>query len=287
MLVTLKEILSFAEKNNSAVGAFNVTSLECIMAVIEAAEELDYPVIIQHAPVHEQYIPFETIAPIMILAAQKAKVPVCVHLDHGDDLNLVKRALELGFTSVMYDGSSLPLAENIKNTKIAVEMARKYNASVEAEIGVMIHKKTTFADEVVPEITADMYTNPDDALKFYQETKIDALACSFGNIHGIYAKEPKLDYDRIQKIHELVNIPLVMHGGSGIDRQGYENSIIRGIRKINYYTYMAKAAGEQISMKNDYHFYHDIVVDAIKIMKENAKQAMSIFSMRNPSIKTK
>lgn len=287
MLVTLKEILNIAEKNNSAIGAFNVPNLECVMAVISAAEELDYPVIIQHAPLHEQYVPFETIAPIMLQAARNAKVPVCVHLDHGDDLNQIKRALELGFTSVMYDGSSLPFEENIKNTKIAVEMARKYNASVESEIGVMVRKETTFMDEVVPEMTEDMYTNPDDVLKFYLETKIDALACSFGNVHGIYAKEPKLDYPRIQKIHELVKIPLVMHGGSGIDRQGYENSIIRGIRKINYYTYMAKAAGEQISMKNDYHFYHDIVMDAIKIMKENAKEAMSVFSMRNPSIDIK
>lgn len=285
MLVTLKEILSWAEKNNSAVGAFNVPTLECVMAVISAAEELDYPVIIQHAPLHEQYVPFETIAPIMLKAAKDAKVPVCVHFDHGDDLNQLARALELGFTSIMYDGSSLPLEENIKNTKIAVEMAKKYGASVEAEIGVMVRKETTSYDEVVQEMTDDMYTDPQQALYFYNQTKIDALAGSFGNVHGIYAKAPKLDYDRIAKIHELVQIPLVMHGGSGIDRKGYENSIIRGIRKINYYTYMAKAAGEYIASKNDYHFYHDVAMDAIKIMKENAKEAMLTFSMRNPSIK--
>lgn len=281
MLVTLKEILNYAEEHQSAIGAFNVPNLECIMAVIEAAEELDYPVIIQHAPLHEEFVPFEVIAPIMLKAAKDSKVPVCVHLDHGTDLNQLHRALELGFTSIMYDGSNLPFEENIKNTKIAVQMAKEFHASVEAEIGRMVRKETVKTDEIVPEITEDMYTNPFDAQRFVLQTKIDALACSFGNIHGIYAKKPKLDYDRIKTIKELVGIPLVMHGGSGVDQQGYEKSIENGIRKINYYTYMAKAAGESIAQnKKEYHFYHDIVMDAIKVMKENAKQAMEIFSMR-------
>ena len=285
MLVTLNEILKYAEEHNCAIGAFNVPNLECITAVISAAEELNHPVIIQHAPLHNQYVDFDVIASIMLAAARNSKVMVCVHLDHGSDIDEIKHAIDLGFTSVMYDGSDLSFEENVKNTQIVVEMAHAKGVSVEAEIGVMVRKETVSYDEVVPEMTPDMYTDPAQADEFVKLTKIDALACSVGNIHGIYAAKPKLDYERIDTIKKLVGIPLVMHGGSGIDREGYERSISFGIRKINYYTYMAKAAAEYIvKNENDYHFYHDIVMDAIKVMKENSKNAMEIFSMRKPSI---
>ena len=140
-----------------AIGAFNVPNLECITAVISAAEELNHPVIIQHAPLHNQYVDFDVIAPIMLNAARNSKVMVCVHLDHGSEIEEIKHAIDLGFTSVMYDGSDLSFEENVKNTQIVVEMAHAKGVSVEAEIGVMVRKETVSYDEIVPEMTPDMY----------------------------------------------------------------------------------------------------------------------------------
>ncbi len=137
MLITMKAILELAEVKNIAIGAFNITSLEGIQAVLEASEELNQPVILQFAPVHEAIIPMKVIGPIMLMMAERASVPVAVHLDHGDDLSILKKALDMGFTSVMYDGSALSFEENAANTRIAVEMAGTYGASVEAEIGAM------------------------------------------------------------------------------------------------------------------------------------------------------
>jgi len=137
MLVNLQELMSYAEKNNCAIGAFNTPNLESVMAVLQNAETYQVPVIIAHAQVHEDVMPLETIGPIMVLCAKKAKVPVCVHLDHGESLDYIEKALELGFTSVMYDGSKLAFEDNVENTLKAVKLARKYGAGIEAELGVM------------------------------------------------------------------------------------------------------------------------------------------------------
>lgn len=276
MLVNLKEILAIAEEKGISIGAFNTPNLTNLKAVIAAAEELNMPVIIMHAQVHEEMglCKMEEIAPIMLMFAKAAKVPVCVHLDHGEDMNYVKRGLEIGFTSVMYDGSNLSTEENTANTKHMVEYAAKYGASVEAEIGSMGSREGSSGGE-----DTSIYTDPDQAKAFVEATGIDALACAFGTVHGFYAKEPKLDFERLSKIRSLVNMPIVMHGGSGVSEADYKEVIKRGVRKINYYTYMSKAGGAAISNK-EYAQFHDALIDAEKAIKEDVKRAMTIFSSK-------
>lgn len=272
MLVTLTEILKLAEEQKVAVGAFNTPNSSAARAVIAAAEELDAPVILMHAQVHEEMglCTLEEVAPMMLSFAKRAKVPVCVHLDHGTDLDYVERGLALGFNSVMYDGSTLPTEENIANTKKAVAMAAKYGASVEAEIGSM------GAREGGSNTDASIYTDPAQAKAFVAETGIDALACAFGTAHGFYKDTPKLDMERLSEIRANISAPIVMHGGSGVSEEDYREVIRRGVGKINYYTYMAKAGAEAISGKT-YAQLHDALLDAEKAMKENVKYAISVF----------
>lgn len=276
MLLNLKEILEIAKEKKIAVGSFNTPNLSSLKAVISAAEELNQPVIIMHAQVHEEMglCAMEEIAPIMLMYAKAAKVPVCVHLDHGTDPEYVKRGIRLGFTSVMYDGSDIGVEENIKNTKMIVSQAKECNVSVEAEVGSMGSREGGINAK------ASIYTEPNDAADFVAETKIDALACAFGTVHGLYMTEPKLDFERISRIKSLTNIPLVMHGGSGIKDDDYREVIKRGISKINYYTYMAKAGAEAVSQKT-YTQFHDVIKDAENAMRENVKRAISIFSENN------
>ncbi len=273
MLVTLKEILKLAEAKKCAVGSFNTPNFESLKAVIGAAEELNQPVIIMHAQVHEEMgiCKMDEITPIMLFMADRASVPVCVHLDHGTELNYVKKGLDLGFTSVMYDGSEETLDINRANTSVIVECAARYGASVEAEVGSMGARE---AGEGGGE---SIYTDPELAKAFVEETGIDALACAFGTAHGIYLKKPQLDFDRVKRIYSLIDVPIVMHGGSGVSHEDYKKVIECGVRKINYYTYMAKAGGEVVSNK-EYIQFHDVVNDAITAMKENVQGAIKVFA---------
>lgn len=273
MLVNLKQILKIAEEKKIAIGAFNTPNMTSARAIIGAAEELGQPVIIMHAQVHEEMglCAIDEVAPMMLGFAKKAKVPVCVHLDHGTDIDYVTRGLELGFTSVMYDGSVLPKEENIANTKIAVELAKKKGASVEAEIGSMGAREGGGVDG------SSIYTDPDEAAEFVAATGIDALACAFGTAHGFYKDTPKLDFERLSKIYDNIDVPIVMHGGSGVSEEDYREVIKRGVRKVNYYTYMAKEGGEAISGKT-YSQLHDALIDAQKAMQENVKKAITVFS---------
>ena len=277
MLVTLKEILAIAEERKIAVGAFNANSLAALRAIMGAAEELQQPVILMHAQIHEEMglCTMEEVAPIMLAAAKKATVPVCVHLDHGTDLDYIKRGLELGFTGVMFDGSTLSVEENFEKTKITVEWAKQTGASVEAEIGSMGNRESGNAGDM--ENPESIYTDPDMAVRFVKETGIDALACAFGTVHGMYLKEPKLDFPRLDKINHMVDVPLVMHGGSGVSPDDYRRVISLGVSKINYYTYMAKAGAEAINGKT-FTQYHDIVTAATNAIKADVMKAMKIFS---------
>lgn len=272
MLVTLKNILKIAQANKCAIGSFNTPNFESIRAVIGAAEELNQPVIIMHAQVHEEMgiCKMDEIAPIMLFMAERSSVPVCVHLDHGTDLDYIRRGLDLGFTSVMYDGSLLADELNFANTAIAVEVAARYGASVEAEIG------SVGARESGTEGGESIYTTPEAAQRFSRETGIDALACAFGTAHGIYLKEPKLDFERLGEINRVTDVPIVMHGGSGVSHDDYRRVISLGVRKINYYTYMAKAGGESVSGKT-YKQFHDAANDATAAMKEDVKAAIGVF----------
>lgn len=274
MLANLNEVFKYAEAHKCAIGAFNTPTLEAIRAIIENAEELNVPVIISHAECHEGESPLDVIGPVMVMMAKKAKVQVCVHLDHGEHVEYIARALELGFTSVMYDGSLLPYEENVKNTQKVVELAKKYHASVEAEIGALA------AREGGGEGGSAMYTEPDEAKMFVEATHIDALACSFGTAHGIYKVKPKLDFERIKTIRKLINIPLVMHGGSGLPHEDYIQAMECGVEKINYYSYMGKAgvtsALEAIN-SHKYTFYHEIAYQAYLGMKQDSLVAMKVF----------
>jgi len=276
MLVNLNEILAIAEEKNCAVAAFNTPNLECITAVLNAAEKLNVPVMITHAELHESVAPLSIIGPVMVQAAKNAKVPVCVHLDHCETLPYMERALELGFTGVMYDGSLLPYEENVANTKAAVAMAKKYGANVEAEIGQLASREGgTEANSGGP-----VYTDPDLAVKFCAETGIDALAPSFGTAHGIYKSKPVLDLDRVKVIAEKTGLPLVMHGGSGVSDEDYRTAIQNGIRKINYYSYMSKAGVSAVKAmldQEDVTFFHDLALAAQKAMEADAERAMRIF----------
>lgn len=274
MLVNLKNILKAAEARGCAIGSFNTPNLMSIKAVIGAAEELNQPVIIMHAQVHEEMglCKMEEMAPIMLFMAERASVPVCVHLDHGTDMDYVKRGLELGFTSVMYDGSELSVDENRANTCMIVEAAERFGASVEAEVGSM------GARESGGEGGESIYTDPSLAREFVDDTGIDALACAFGTAHGLYLTAPKLDFDRLSKINDMIDVPIVMHGGSGVSEEDYKEVIRRGVRKINYYTYMAKAGGEAVSKMSDMTFFHDIAVEAERAMRENVSEAIKVFA---------
>ena len=277
MLVNLEYVLKIAEEKNCAIGSFNTPNLENMIAVISAAEELNVPVIIMHAQCHEEYAPLDIVGPIMLLMAKRAKVPVCVHLDHCEDLDYLKRAIDIGFTSVMLDASSLPYDENVKMTKEAVCLAHPKNISVEAEIGVLGGRE---AGNQKPLTKEEMYTDPDLAKKFVDDTNIDALACSFGTAHGIYKVKPELDFDRIQRINKLCNLPLVMHGGSGVSSEDYVKAIKCGVRKINYYSYMSREgvyAAREI-LKKDITFYHELASYATSKMKEDVIRALKIFN---------
>lgn len=276
MLVNLVEILKLAEEKKCAVGAFNTPNLECVYAVLAAAEKLNVPVILSHAELHEEVSPLAKIGPVMVQAAKNAKVPVCVHLDHCETLSYMREALDIGFTGVMYDGSTLPYAENLANTKKAVAMAKTYHCGVEAELGALASREGGAANTSGP-----VYTDPDEAVEFCRETGIDALAPSFGTAHGIYKSKPVLDLERVKVIAEKTGLPLVMHGGSGVSPEDYRTGIANGLRKINYYSYMSKAgtqAVKELLAKEDVTFFHDLALAAEKAMSADAEKAMRVFA---------
>lgn len=287
MLVTLNEVMKIAEEKKIAIGSFNTPNLEGLQAVIEAAEKLSLPVIIQFAQCHEPWIPLSVIGPIMVEAAKRAAVPVCVHLDHGETLEYLQQALDLGFTAVMYDGSVLPYEENLANTKKVVEMAAKTGASVEAELGSMGKRESGTGENSGAEDETKIYTDPEQASLFVRETGIDALACSFGTTHGIYLSEPKLDFEVVRNVRKLTNnIPVVMHGGSGVSKEDYRKAIEAGVRKINYFTYMDKSGGNAATdylenlKEGEPVFFSSISMAARDAMKENIMAAMLQFALQ-------
>lgn len=285
MLVTLREILQIAENRKIAVGAFNAANLESLQANVATAEELKVPMILQFAQCHEEWIPLKLIGPLMVDFAKKASVPICVHLDHGETLDYLQQALEIGFTGIMYDGSTLPYGENLANTQEAVRMAVDYGAGVEAELGSMGRRESGAGDGSGAEDETKIYTDPEQARDFVEQTGIDALACSFGTTHGIYLKQPKLDFDVVRRVRELTgNIPVVMHGGSGVSSEDFRRAIEAGVRKINYFTYMDKAGGNATaqylgSLKEGEPIFFSSVIEAAREgMKENVKAAMKVFA---------
>lgn len=270
-LVKMKDILQLAEDNNYGVGAFSVANMEMVIAAVRTAEELRSPLILQIAEVRLGPSPLHLIGPMMIEAAKKATVPVAVHFDHGETEEKIVEALEIGFTSVMFDGSSLSLEENIAKTKKVVQLAKKYGATVEAEIGRVGGSEDGSIDIEIA------ITSVEEAKQFTDETRVDALAIAIGNAHGIYKGNPKLRLDRLEEINNVVEIPLVLHGGSGISQEDFRTAISHGIRKINVATStfnnVIKRVNENIPFDN-YFKYHEQVIQAAA---ENVKAHMEMF----------
>ena len=286
MLVTLKELLDQAKIEHKAVGAFNGTTLEAIRGIIQAAEELNCPVILQHAQSHDDIINLEEIGPVMKYYAERAKVPVALHLDHGSSFERCVQALRLGFTSVMYDASAKSFEENAEETKEIVRIAHAVGASVEAEIGhiftsEVVHGEGGSADSKDDyDDLDDIYTDPEVAKKFVELTGVDCLAIAFGTTHGVYLTEPKLDLPRVAKIREAANVPLVMHGGSGVSDEDYAVAIENGICKVNYYTYMNVAGGKaskEFWKDDETNFYDSMAIKVTEAIKEDVKHAIKVF----------
>lgn len=280
MLVNMNTVLGYAEERGCAIAAFDTPNLEILLAVIDAAEKRNEPVIIQHAQLHEDVTHLDVIGPIMMDRARKALVPVCPMLDHATNTGYVQQALDIGFTAIMYDGSGRPYEDNVAATRDVVAMCHAAGVDVEAEIGVTYgHEGNQQEDGGA----GNRYTDPELAQRFVADTGIDALAASFGTVHGFYRSKPKLDFERITRIRELVGIPLVMHGGSGLSREDTRRSIECGIRKINYFSYMSHAGVEGVRRlfdEGDPKLFHELANAAQAAMEVDAENAMEMFSMK-------
>lgn len=274
MLVNMRELLADAQKGNYAVGSFSVANMEMVLGVLQAAKELNAPVILQIAEVRLKQSPLELIGPLMVAAAKNADTPVAVHFDHGKTVEKITQALEIGFTSVMFDGSHLPLEKNMETTKRVIEIAKKYGASVEAEIGCV------GGSEDGSEDIAINCTKPEDAVRFESETGVDALAIAIGNAHGNYKSTPKLRFDILQEVDERTSVPLVLHGGTGITPDDFVKCSHNGIKKINIATATFDAVENTVRRcynENNINGYYDLQGAEVQGAYENAKKHILIF----------
>ena len=271
----MRDLLNDARKGGYAVGSFSVANMEMILGVIKAAEETRSPIILQIAQVRLNHSPLDIIGPAMLAAAATATVPVAVHLDHGTTLECIGKALRLGFTSVMFDGSHLSLEENIDMTKQVVAMAAPYGAAVEAEIGCV------GGSEDGSEDIAIRCTSPEQARIFAERTGVDALAIAIGNAHGFYKEAPCLRFDILQNVASATDIPLVLHGGTGIEPEDFIRCHQEGIKKINIATATFAASERKVREgyeKGEISGYYDVHQREIQGAYENAKRHMEIFN---------
>ena len=229
--VTSEKMLLDAQKDGYAVGAFNVENMEMVMAVIAAAEELRAPLMMQTTPSTIKYAGLDMYLANVKAAAERASVPVCLHLDHGDSFDLAMRALRTGYTSIMIDGSHNVFEENIAITKAVADACRPSGIPVEAELG-----KVGGKEDDLDGGTGNGYTDPLEAKEFVERTGVDSLAVAIGTAHGVYKGVPKLALDRLAEIRKVVDIPLVLHGASGLSEEAVVESIKRGICKVNFAT---------------------------------------------------
>jgi fructose-bisphosphate aldolase class II len=229
-LTKMSPLLLKAKNEGYAVGSFSVANMEMVLGVIRALEETQSPAIIQIAEVRLKQSPLDLIGPLMVAAAQNAKVPVAVHFDHGKTEEKIRQALDIGFTSVMFDGSHLPFEENCASTSKINRIAKEYGADCEGEIGCV------GGSEDGSENIAINCTSPDQALEFYRNTGVDALAVAIGNAHGNYKQTPHLRFDILKQTASLVPVPLVLHGGTGIAPDDFRKCVSLGIHKINIAT---------------------------------------------------
>ena len=276
MLVNLNEVLKKAQKGKYAVGLFNTTDTDMLQAVIEAAEESNSPVILGTAEVLLPYGELKLIAPSVIAAAKRAKVPVVVHYDHGLTFDRCIEALKLGFSSIMFDGSAKPYEQNIAETREMVKIAHAFGATVEGEIG---HVGEAAKED---NLLTDMYTTPEEAKAYLEATGVDALAVAIGSAHGVYKKKPMLNIERLKEISSAVKVPLVLHGGSGLSDDDFKNTIRNGIAKVNIFTDLC-LAGERAMKDGEEKKLGYLETRNLKVeyIKEAVKHKMTLFGSVN------
>ncbi len=242
-LVNMKDMLQHAYDNHYAVGAFDLVSLDFLQGIMKAAEDCRAPVILSLAESHFDYFDFDLLMPAVEAAAKRATVPVAIHLDHGESLQSAIHAINRGCTGVMVDASQADLTENIRLTRDIVSMAQGCGVPVEGELGYVPGVEGEDAERHPGEIT---FTSVADARTYVQETGIDFLAVSIGTVHGRMQGEPRLNFERLEQINAALQIPLVIHGGTGLSDAQFKGLIANGVSKINYYTALADAAGAAV-----------------------------------------
>ena len=275
MLVNMREMLREARRGQYGVGFFNAVNVEMARAVIGTAEEMRAPVIVGTAEVLLPAMPLERVAEYLIPMARKASVPVAVHYDHGLTFDKCMEALDLGFSSIMYDCSTAPYEENVDAVARMVEICRGRGATVEGELGHVGDNEG--AGKL--ENPSDYYTDPEMAADFVRRTGVDALAVAVGNAHGDYRFPPKLDFDRIAAIRDAAGTPLVLHGGSGLSDDDFREAVKRGVCKINIFTDLDKAgkAGIEKGLKAGAGSMMALIPYEIEAMKEVVRNKIELF----------
>lgn len=274
MLVPFRKILADAHQRGYAVGAFNCLSIEHVMGVIQAAEQLRSPIILQVAEIQFPYAPLELMVPAFIEVAQRATVPVAVHLDHGLSFETCIKALRLGCNSVMFDGASLPFEENVAQTSLVVRAAKAVGADIEAELGHVGDAQCS------ADIENDIFTVADEAKTFIERTGVDALAIAIGNLHGKYIATPQLNITRLKEINSLCNTPLVLHGGSGTSEEDFKACAHNGVAKINVATALQIAVTKAIEsylVSTDTPNYIDMKNVIVEATKESVSWHIRLF----------
>ena len=270
MRVNLKDVLLDAQKKHYAVGLFNTTDTDMLEAAIGAAEEMRSPIIIGTAEVLLPFGELQLIAPSIIHAAKRASVPVVVHYDHGLTFDRCIEALQLGFSSIMFDGSAGDSEENLRATREMVKIAHSMGVTVEGEIGHV-------GDAVIGDHeTSDQYTTPEEAVRFVEATGVDALAVAIGTAHGAYKSKPKLDIGRLREIRSALDTPLVLHGGSGLSDDDFRNTIREGIAKVNIFTDLCVAGSNAMKEYSDL-AYLDLRNKKVEAIQNAIKKKMELF----------
>ena len=278
-LVTCRDILKPARAGGYGVAGIDVLDPVSTEGVVRAAEAMGQPVLLMVPEAALGMVEIDRFFPYLVARAKEAAVPIAVHLDHGESIETVQMAIRHGFSSVMIDGSSLSLEGNIALTREVVALAHAAGVSVEGEIGHVGGGEGSFEGTDVDQAH---YTQPDDAVRFVEETGVDSIAVAFGTVHGLYKGEPKLDLERLRAIYGKVDVPLVMHGGSGLSEAQFRESIAAGISKINLFTEISmtaasKAIDHGLAKDRKVHFAELLLVGQ-KSVEAMAKHYMQIFS---------
>lgn len=279
MLVNLNDVLRPARQNHYAVGLFNAVNLELARGIIAAAEKTGSQVIMGTAEVLFPYGPLEEVSYYLIPMAKKAGVPVVIHLDHGLKKETCLKALELGFTSVMYDCSTDPYEINVEKVREMADIAHSYGATIEGELG-HVGNNPDSAEATGEGLDAEQFfTDPKMAKDYVEKTGVDALAIAVGNAHGAYKLPPKLDFARIRTIAETVDVPLVLHGGSGLSDYDFKKAIREGISKVNIFTdiNVAAAKAEMNAYTDSRKGLTDLIPDAVSAVAQESEKKMLLF----------